>query len=265
MEARKNRERLFHNKAFSEGTRDRLEKYYTVVEASRGYYMDRLRAIAPGNLVLEYGCGPGSMAFLLGHLGATVIGIDISEVAVRQAAERAHHEGLESVSFRVMDAEALQFESNTFDLICGTGILHHLDLRRSYAEIARTLKPNGVAVFTEPLGHNPFINLYRKLTPSMRTVDEHPLHMADLRLAGQYFGKVEKRYFHLNSLLAVPFRRVPGFRGILSTLDAADRALFTLVPPLRPLAWQVVLVLSEPIRPAPNAAASVAGGTEAHP
>lgn len=44
------------------------------------------------------------------------------------------------VAFRLMDAEALEFPPDTFDLICGTGILHHLDLDAAYGQIARSLR-----------------------------------------------------------------------------------------------------------------------------
>ena len=53
-------------------------------------------------------------------------------------------------------------EKNRFDIIYGTGILHHLNLKACLDEIERILKPGGKFVFIEPLGTNPVINLYRK-------------------------------------------------------------------------------------------------------
>jgi ubiquinone/menaquinone biosynthesis C-methylase UbiE len=64
-----------------------------------------------------------------------------------------------------MNAEATTFPDNSFDLICGSSILHHLNLDKACAEIRRILRPDGGAVFIEPLGHNPLINMFRKLTP----------------------------------------------------------------------------------------------------
>jgi ubiquinone/menaquinone biosynthesis C-methylase UbiE len=40
----------------------------------------------------------------------------------------------------VLEAENLSFSNDSFDLVCGSGILHHLDLNRSYKEIQRVLK-----------------------------------------------------------------------------------------------------------------------------
>lgn len=42
-------------------------------------------------------------------------------------------------------------------------------------------------MFFEPLGHNLLINLYRRLTPELRTEDEHPLVACDLERLVNYF------------------------------------------------------------------------------
>jgi hypothetical protein len=80
----------------------------------------------------------------------------------------------------------------------------------------------------------------------MRTADEHPLLMPDLKLAEEFFGTVRARFFHLSGLAAVPFRGAPGFQRMLAGLDAFDRALFRLVPPTRKHAWQVVIEFTQP-------------------
>lgn len=199
--------------------------------------------------VLDYGCGMGNRSLLLAEHGAEVAGIDISKVAVETTRERVEEAGFEDGEFRVMDAESLEFETDSFDLVCGSGVLHHLDLERAYGELARVLRPGGSAAFVEPLGHNPLINLYRRRTPDLRTPDEHPLLMRDVRLAEDYFQSVDLRFFHLQSLAAVPFRRTRLFDGLLRWLDAADRFLFRAVPPMRRYAWQVVLIASGPQAP----------------
>ena len=246
MELRKKREKDFHNRSFSEETRSEVGKFYAVTRSSKAFYKDLLKSHCSGAEVLEIGCGPGNYASFLDELNATVTGIDISETALQQAKEKAKQDQLKRATFRSMDAEALEFGNSAFDLICGSGILHHLDLGRSFAQLARVLKPNGTAIFTEPLGHNPLINLYRKATPNLRTEDEHPLLMKDLRLAGNFFGKIEAYYFHLNSLLAVPFRNLTTFSKLLETLDAADRALFRFFPLAKRFAWQVIIKMSQP-------------------
>lgn len=249
-EARYGREQEFHDQA-PDGRWQAVEKYYAVTESSHAEYHARIMSAASGADVLEYGCGDGSSAFTLAERGARVTGIDISPERIRRAQAEARARKLEGVSFRVMNAEHLEFADNTFDLICGTSIIHHLDLHRSAAELARTLKPTGKAVFLEPLGHNPVINAYRRRTPGYRTRDEHPLLISDLQLLGRRFEVVDTRFFHLVSLAAYPFRSRRAFGSIMRGLDRVDSALFTLAPPLRRYAWVVVLSLMRPRDAAP--------------
>ncbi len=247
MDTRKHNEKEYHNKVFAEGTRSVVSKYYVVARSSTRFYRHYLETHCPNKAALEYGCGPESYAFVMARKGTKVMGIDISETAIDQVKALALKEPAgKNTSFFVMDAEALNFEAAQFDLICGTGILHHLDLPKAYAELARTLKPDGSAIFVEPLGHNPFIRLYRWLTPTLRTADEHPLLLPDLEMCRRYFAGIETRHFHLFSLLAVPFRKLPGFDGLLTLLENLDQVVFKLCPPLRRCSWMVVLILSQP-------------------
>lgn len=243
------REQTFHDHAFAQNTRSRLGRFYAVARSSEAFYQAELLRRCPGAAVLEYGCGRGSSAYALAGAGAQhVLGIDISPVAIQQARERAEHEGVvNSTRFEVMDAEHLDVPDDTFDLCCGTAILHHLDLDRAFQEVARVLKPGGSALFYEPLGHNPMINFYRRATPDLRTEDEHPLHMEDLDRAELWFGRAETRYFHLAALAAASaYGRAP-FTPLLRSLERFDRALFRLLPNATRWAWVVVISLSEPI------------------
>jgi len=243
---RYHKEREFHNKSLGE-TRKGASKFYAITSNSRAFHKRVLQSHCKNKNVLEYGCGTGTYAFFLAKRGAIVTGIDISNKRIEQAKQTAVREQLDKkITFLVMNAEAMDFDNNTFDLIFGGAILHHLDINKSFSEITRTLKPDGTAIFVEPLGHNPLINFYRKKTPQMRTDDEHPLLMKDLKMAEEYFGKVEGHFFHITSLLAVPFRNFPGFTCLLNLLNTIDSILFKLFPFLRKYAWQVVIVLSQP-------------------
>lgn len=238
-------ERDFHNKAFSGDVRKSATKYYSIIEKSRQYYHTYLMQHGAGKRVLEYGCGPGSAAFRLAAAGADVTGIDISDVAIQQAKDTAVRKGVTG-TFVQMNAEAMTFPDSSYDLVCGTGILHHLELERSYKELARVMHPKGSAMFVEPMGHNPVINLYRTLTPKMRTEDEHPFKMHDFTLAEKYFGKVDVQYFHMLVFAAVPFRRTPLFQPLMRALDSVDNAIMSAVPYLKRHAWMAVVALSEP-------------------
>lgn len=235
-------EAAFHDEAFATGVRAPAHKFYAVTSNSRMRYRDLILKDVRGKRVLEYGCGPGSSAFEIARRGGRVVGIDISRVGLDLAAKRAKAEGVsDRTEFMLMNAEELSFADASFDLIVGTGILHHLDLEKSYAELARVLKPGGVAVFSEPLGHNPLINWYRRRTPHLRTSDEHPLLMSDLMLAKRRFASVNVSFHHLTSLTVVPFRSTPLFRPLYALTEGLDRILWSIIPPLRSWAWCAVL------------------------
>ena len=186
------REAQFHDHAFATHSRARASKFYWAAARAKRHYQSLIEADCGGKRVLEYGCGKGSHAFALARRGAEVSGIDISSEGIRQATVRGTAERLsDKLSFKVMNAEALAFPDNHFDIVCGGGILHHLDLQRACTELVRVLKPSGRAVFFEPLGHNPLINLYRRMTPDMRSADEHPLVEDDLAAMARYFHEAE--------------------------------------------------------------------------
>lgn len=240
------RERQFHDREYQDQSRRRIWSFYTVARRCYEAYRSFLIRECSGKDVLEYGCGSGSVAPLLAPSAGRVTGIDLSAVAIDQARSAATAKGLD-IDYRVMNAEAMSFDDESFDLICGSGILHHLDLRAAYGELARTLRPAGKAVFLEPLGHNPLINLYRRLTPGLRTADEHPLVLRDFALARRYFRRVDVRYYTLFPLALIPLRGSRLSRRILPICEALDDVAFALLPFLRPLAWCSIVTLTEPL------------------
>jgi len=156
-----------------------------------------------GKVVLDYGCGPGYLTeYLLDRGAVHVTGIDISEGEIEQARERAREDGTADRSTHlVADAHDLEFPDDSFDLIVGDSILHHLDLKVALEEIRRVLRPGGRAVFKEPMWHNPILRMGRRLTPSARTPDEHPLTTADWELCASIFDDFEH---HEAEFLTIP-------------------------------------------------------------
>jgi SAM-dependent methyltransferase len=245
------RESDYWDAAHTGEVRTPARRFYAVAASRDRRYRD---------WVLEAGAGPGRRALELGaclagagldlaRAGTAVTAIDISPATVEQARRNAEALGVaDRMDLRVMDAEELDFPDASFDVVCASAVIHHLDLDRAIPEVVRVLRPGGRAVFAEPLGHNPLINRYRRRTPEMRTPDEHPLTMDDLDLLARHFGAVETSWFHLAALAAVPLAGRPAFGPVLAGLEAVDRALFRL-PPLRRAAWYAVMRLTGPRRP----------------
>ena len=268
LEGRKREEQSFHDRLRGLGESDpeyasstSNEKFYAVARASTAFMREWLIRRCAGKRVLDYGCGDGTYSFLCAAHGARAVGVDISEVSVRKAREEAARRGVaERTQFLVMDGEAMGFGSNAFDVACVSGVLHHLDLSKALAELARVLKPDGEVICAEPLAHNPVFQLYRRLTPQLRTRWEvdHLIRRRDVRLAREYFHRVETRFFHLSTLVAVPIRRLAVFERALGVAEVVDRVLLRL-PVLRWLAWQVVFTLAGPRKSA--AMSPLADGT----
>lgn len=91
------------------------------------------------------------------------------------------------IEFHLMDANELTFLDESFDVVYGAAILHHLNIDKSINQIYRVLKSGGYILFLEPLNINPFYRIYRKLNPKERTPDEHALVYKDLKLIKEKF------------------------------------------------------------------------------
>lgn len=116
------------------------------VKAVRKTFID-LAAPAPGDAVLDVGCGTGTLAIdMTALVGAgNMHGIDASPEMIDIAREKAVRTGSD-VDFQVALIEALPFSDSTFDLVTSSLMLHHLpdDLKqKGFLEIRRVLKPGG--------------------------------------------------------------------------------------------------------------------------
>lgn len=196
-----------------------------------------------GKDVLLYGCGPANEAVGLLSRGArSVSGFDISEAEIAKGRRPG-------IDLRVADAHDTPYADDSFDLIVGSGILHHLDLAVALGEIQRILRPGGRVVFLEPLAQNPILRLGRLLTPGARTADEHPLRVSDWDLCAASFAGFRHVEVECLTILLMPLNLLiprswqkPLARR-LTELD--DRAMARFAA-LRPYARTTLLILEQP-------------------
>jgi SAM-dependent methyltransferase len=124
-------------------------------EVGRGQVLGKLRKVLGSSLdrgfarSLEIGAGTGY--FTLNLLQAGVVRqatcTDISPGMMRTLSANAERLGV-SVRTARADAESLPFPDETYDLVLGHAVLHHLpDLERAFAEFHRVLRPGGRIVF----------------------------------------------------------------------------------------------------------------------
>ena len=235
------REKEFHNKLQSK-KKGRIENIF--YKALHNMYEDINSIIykkANKKIILDYGCGVGSATEKVANFNPDkLVGIDISEVSIKKANENAKKLNLQ-IEYSVDNCENLRFKENTFDLIFGSGILHHLNINKAINEISRVLKNDGEMVFLEPLGTNPFINLYRKLTPNSRSVDEHPFVEKDFLLINSLFKNVEINYYGFFTLVFFLFYKKPEKSLIFNTICKLDHYFFK-IKYFKNFAWSVLIV-----------------------
>ena len=96
-----------------------------------------------GERVLDAATGTGAVAILAAQRGADVVGQDLAPVLIETARQRAAEEGVE-VDFEVGDAEAMEFEDASFDVVLSTcGVMFAPDHEAIAGELARVTKPGG--------------------------------------------------------------------------------------------------------------------------
>lgn len=96
--------------------------------------------------ILDIGCGTGFLTGLLAKMGHQVIGIDLTEEMIHYAHTFATMEAFDA-DFLVMDAEQLQFENESFDVVIARNVTWTLPhVEQAYQEWLRVLRPEGVLV-----------------------------------------------------------------------------------------------------------------------
>lgn len=175
--------------------------------------------IRPGDTVVDLACGPANQLAMVARLNpeTTFIGVDLSLPMLEQAQELITRQGLKNVSFRHGDITNLSmFGDASIDAVVSTMALHHLPdvdcLTRTYAEVARILKPDG-GIYMVDFGHlkaqrsiDYFANQYADRQPRLFTLDYlNSLHAAfypdDFRKAAQSLATRARVY----STIALPF------------------------------------------------------------
>ena len=111
-----------------------------------GKLMD-VAQLAPGEVLLEVGCGSGVLdRWLARRTGGAnrIVGVDINPFMLRQARALARQEGLEPlITFQEGNAEALPFPDNSFDVAMSSTVIQRVNADRMLPEMVRVTKPGG--------------------------------------------------------------------------------------------------------------------------
>ena len=115
--------------------------------------------------ILDVGCATGRLLSSLAHAGAqNLAGTDVAVKIVEQAGKNLEEKGLKA-DLRISDAEnVLPWDSNTFDIVTMTGVLHHfIKPQLALKEIYRVLRNSGKLIIIEPFFFAPMrkiVNIY---------------------------------------------------------------------------------------------------------
>ncbi|HWC08557.1 MAG TPA: class I SAM-dependent methyltransferase [Solirubrobacterales bacterium] len=99
---------------------------------------------------LEIGSGTGYFSLNLVQLGVIerLTATDISPGMLKRLTATAEALGVQGVTTVATEAEELPFEDESFDLVFGHAVLHHIpDLGKAFAEFRRVLRPGGMIAF----------------------------------------------------------------------------------------------------------------------
>jgi len=107
--------------------------------------LDRTREqLAPGDRVLELGCGTGTTALLLAPSVAHLRATDISPRMIEIARGKAAEQGVKNVDFACATVADGGFEKESFDAVLAFNLLHLLeDLPGAVRRVHELLKPGG--------------------------------------------------------------------------------------------------------------------------
>ena len=124
--------------------------------------------IKPGQKVLDVATGTGIVALAIAQAVGSedrVHAIDLAEKMLDQAQLNLNQAGLSNVKFHLMDGEALEFESDSFDIItCSYGLFFMPDMAAALRSWHRVLKPGGKVIFTSfaPSAMQPLAEIFIK-------------------------------------------------------------------------------------------------------
>lgn len=172
--------------------------------------------VAPGDAVLDVGCGTGSSTREAARVAAPgpVLGVDLSSLMVEEARRRAAAEGLTNVAFEQADAQVHPFPPEAFDVaISSFGAMFFADPVAAFTNVRGSLRPGGrlALVAWRDLARNEWLTAIRDALAVGRALPEPP---AD---APGPFGLA--RADHVRTVLDGA-----GFEGI--ELDPIDEAVW---------------------------------------
>ena len=215
-----------------------------------------LTDIRMGGRVLDIGAGAGDQALAAAHrVGSTgfVLATDISASMLETAAYSARAEGLSNVETRVMDAQALDLPSESFDTaISRFALMLVPDINKTLSEIRRVLRGGGkfVAIVFEKC---PYLSIPHAIARRVGGLISPPEPFGEFRLAGP--GVMAEAYKNagFRDVAVHPFsarRQFPSLADAVRYAKETPLPLRELTGQLTPIQYEHAWVeIEEALRP----------------
>lgn len=143
---------------------------------------------APTARVLDVGCGTGivTLRAALAVPDGRILGVDLSDGMLQTARTKVARAALTRVTFQKMDAEALQLEDRSFDVVLSLFALAHFpDPLSALREMRRVLVPGGRLVLG--VGGGPLLWSTAGLGAGIRRVERRFREQRGLQLTAPHF------------------------------------------------------------------------------
>lgn len=223
-------------------------------------YITKFLGNLSGKKLLDLGSGLGEASVYFAIQGADVTACDLSNKMLNFSKNLGKKYNV-NIKTHKASANSLNLGNKKFDILYTGNLLHHVDIEKVLKISRDALNENGTFVSWDPLAYNPIINIYRLIATKVRTEDEHPLKLRDLKLFKKYFSSVEYKFFWLFTLVIfvlmfIVQRKNPNkerfwkvvisaeksWKWLYIPLASMDNILLKVFPFLKIFCWNVVVI-----------------------
>jgi SAM-dependent methyltransferase len=172
-------------------------------------------------VVVDVGCGDGTLARMMARRGAHVTGIEVSP---RQLAKARAATAVGDERYMQGIAEDLPLKNRSADIVVFFNSLHHVEepgLFKALREAARVLKPGGILFVSEPLAEGAYFELMK---PAHDETDVRRRAQEALRHAPEVGLLLEKVLTHVDTVVLRDFE---AFHERITQINPATRERFS--------------------------------------
>ncbi len=137
--------------------------------------MEKLLQLPIGSKLMDFGSGNGRVALYFLSRGYHVHAVDVSKTSLQELTKI--YKQIKTSSWGVLTTSTKLPTTPLFDGIVGADILHHVDIYTILPQLKKTIKKNGVLVFSEPNGWNILWYIYIFLRRLPWGIEKNIRHM----------------------------------------------------------------------------------------